>query len=154
MKTSPVEAMAYSYNRTAFRSATTGSLPLLVRAYAMLVTLELSLKEVLPARGLNCPRNHDVPEMLRRLSGTLPGPHKANLRSLALSLRSTISYLWCEDGSGNPCHVPAAGYPNMRYLRHVQDWPASASSDADVSALVTLSSQIAHAIGRSTGVTP
>lgn len=146
--------MTYSYNRTAFRSATTSALPLLVRAYATLVTLELSLKDELPARGLKCPRNHDVPEMLKRLSGTLPGPHKANLRSLAVSLRSTISYLWCEDLSGNPGRVPAAVYPNIRYLRHVQDWPMSASSDADVTALVTLSSKIAHAIGRSTGVTP
>lgn len=146
--------MAYSYNRTAFRSATTSTFPLLLRAYAMLVTLELSLKEILPARSLNCPRNHDVPEMLRRLSTTLPGAHKANLKSLSVALRSAISYLWCEDVSGNPSHVPASVYPNIRYLRHVQDWPASASSEADVTALVTLSSQIAHAIRRSTGVTP
>lgn len=146
--------MAYSYNRTAFRSATTSTLPLLVRAYAMLVTLELSLKEMLPARGLNCPRNHDVPEMLRRLSTTLPGAQKANLKSLSLALRSTISYLWCEDVSGNPTHVPASVYPYIRYLRHVQDWQVSASSEADVTALVRLSSQIAHAIGRSTGIMP
>lgn len=146
--------MSYSYNRTAFRSATTSTLPPLVRAYAMLVTLELSLKEALPKRGLNCPRNHDVPEMLRRLSTTLSGAQKANLKSLSVALRSTISYLWCDDVSGNPSRVAASAYPNIRYLRHVQDWPASASSEADVTALVTLSSQIAHAIGRSTGVTP
>jgi hypothetical protein len=146
--------MAYSYNRTAFRSAATSTLPPLVRAYATLVTLELRLKEVLPELGFNCPRNHDVPEMLRLLSTTLPGAQKANLKSLSLALRSTISYLWCEDVSGNPRHVAASVYPNMRYLRHVQDWPASASSEADLTALVTLSSQIAHAIGRSTGVTP
>lgn len=146
--------MAYSYNRTAFRSAARSTLPPLVRAYAMLVTLELSLKEVLPGRGLVCPRNHDVPEMLRRLSTTLPGAQKANLKSLSVALRSTISYLWCDDVSGNPSHVAASVYPNIRYLRHVEDWPASASAEADVTALVTLSSQIAHAIGRSTGVTP
>ena len=120
----------------------------------MLVTLELSLKELLPARGLNCPRNHDVPEMLRRLSTTLPGAHKANLKSLSVALRSTISYLWCDDISGNPSHVPASVYPNIRYLRHIQDWEVSSSSEADVTALVTLSSQIAHAVGRSTGITP
>lgn len=146
--------MTDTYNRKAFRSAGVATLSPLVCAYTQLVTLELYLKQAIPSRGLVCPRNHNVPQMINILATKLPVSHSGALKSLSLTLRSKISYLWCDGKDGSPCRIDSAIYPGMRYLRHQEDCSISASSDADLQAVIKISSQISHALNRATGDKP
>jgi hypothetical protein len=145
--------MPYSYNRTAFRAASTvNALSPLLGAYTLLVTLELFLKEYLPQKGLVCPHGHDVPEMLKALGRSLSGPNRSAINGIAVTLSGRLGDLWCEGINGGPLRVQSGKYPNIRYIRHLNDWTEHYSNDADIASVLMVAAQAIHRLNRVTGL--
>lgn len=140
--------MPYTYNRASFCSARSASTPVptLLQAYCAMVCLELFLTDYLPMVGRASLGNHDVPKMLRHLASALPTPTSANVISLSVSLSGQLGALWCEDKGGGPRRVKSTSYPYIRYLRHPADWPDYHSTDAEILSLMSVISQIRHAL--------
>lgn len=111
----------HRFNRAAFFNAD-GSAPLL-RLYARLVALELTLKDDDPT---NYAEGHDVIEMVNKRSDPA-------LTSLATALDTTLRKLWCSDKHGSPKYVNPQKYPDIRYLRHESDYSGT-TTDADLTA--------------------
>ncbi len=102
--------MPHTINRAAFLSARTSGHPLLA-AYCMLVAVELALKDADPTWR----KGHNVPQLLTQQND--PG-----LTSLAAQLESNLQNIPCTIG---PTTVSAPvrkdNYPELRYMRHVDD---------------------------------
>ena len=119
--------MPHTHNRTAFRAAAASNLPSLIRAYCGLVLLELAIKERLgpPNQG------HDLPVMLLRLAQQNK-PQSAALNQQRSDLTNKLSILYATRLDESAGRVRASAYPDLRYLRHVSDWPSEASTDQQI----------------------
>jgi hypothetical protein len=123
--------MPYTHNRTAFRAvASNDQLPPLLRAYCGLVLIELALKERLALPNLG----HDLPRMLQRL-GLQNRPQAAALAKYRSSLCDKLTALHSSRNDNSIGRVRSLAYPDIRYIRHVDDWNADASNDDEVKAL-------------------
>jgi hypothetical protein len=107
----------HRYNRNSF-GAMAGQ-PGLASLYCALVRLEIALKERNGWTG-----NHDVPAMV---SG-------AGEASLAQQLGGLLGRFSCTDAGGDRTMVRRNMYPDLRYVRHVSDFPAdqAAAQDTDL----------------------
>lgn len=95
-----------------------------------MVVVELALKDHLGVANLG----HDLPEMLRRL-GNNNGGLRAALNQHRSDLTNKLAALHASKIDGTAGRVSAQSYPNIRYLRHISDWPMNASTDSDIEAL-------------------
>lgn len=146
--------MTFTYNRSAFRSPVTAPnqpcSPLLC-AYATLVALELFLKDHLTRYVVSVPNSHDVPNLLKTLARHLDKKHSGTISSVASQLSTKLANLWCRGKDGIATPVPSNSYPYMRYLRHDSDWSSSASTDAELNAVLSISKQIMQVLYKATG---
>lgn len=102
--------VAHKYNRTAFLAvADDRSSSMLLRLYSALVAVEFGLKDGQPA-WLG---GHDVPNLLAN----------ANEQSLSAQLQGKLAALRCTSIQGSDTAVRADKYPDLRYLRHENDFP-------------------------------
>jgi len=123
--------MPFTHNRTAFRTvASNDQLPPLLRAYCGLVLVELALKERLAVPNLG----HDLPAMLQRL-GQQNRPQAAALIKYRSALSDKLAALHTTRIDNSRGRVRSQAYPDLRYIRHVDDWNADASSDDEIKAL-------------------
>jgi hypothetical protein len=102
-------------------SASSGAL--LTQLYGALVTLELLAKDHLVATTGSWPKGHDVCVMLVTIDGTLTAP--------CTQLKSNLERLICTNLTGSEATVRASQYPDVRYLRHIADFPAWPLSSDD-----------------------
>ena len=146
--------MGFTYNRAAFRApilSPGAPCPALLGAYVSLVAIEIFLKEYLLLYVPKVPATHDVPKMLKMLATHVGAKHSGAFTSMSTQLSTRLANLWCAAKDGNPCAVPSANYPYMRYVRHSSDWGSSASNDSDINEVLVVSSQIIHTILKATG---
>lgn len=115
----------HKFNRAVFFNVD-GSSPLL-RLYARLVALELTLKDEDPS---NYARRHNVVQMVKDLSSKL-GAGAAAMANLADGLDRALAALHCTAKNGTAAQVSSAVYPGVRYLRHERDFPG-ATTDTDL----------------------
>lgn len=97
----------------------------LLRLYARLVALELTLKDYDSA---NRAKEHDVVGMVGKLTGL---PDISSLSALATALNTALQVLRCTLKSGAVGPVNPKIYPGLRYLRHEADFPGE-TKDADL----------------------
>jgi hypothetical protein len=119
--------MPLTQNKKAFQAATAAGLPALIRVYSGLVLLELALKEHLSIPNLG----HDVPEMLRRLAQQKK-PQAAALNQQRSDLTNKLSALFTTRIDDSIGRVRPDKYPDLRYLRHIEDFSANASSEKEL----------------------
>jgi hypothetical protein len=93
----------------------------LLRLYARLVALELTLKD---EDAANYRRGHDVVAMVQDRGDT-------TLSALATALNTALAALHCTSRSGSGVPVVPSKYPDVRYLRHVSDFPGT-TTDTDL----------------------
>ena len=128
--------MPYVYNRGAFKAGSDNALPILLRTYCALVTLELGLKDYLGLTDSPGNGGHDLPDLLnqvKRVDSRLVG----SINSFQTQLRNRLSSVRCQGKAGEAQSVPARSYPHLRYVRHQQDWAADFSSNAQLHAVHT-----------------
>jgi len=130
-------------NITSFLSANISIYPLL-SAYGQLAALELALKDYFNVQKNQWQGGHDVPQLLADLldSGTI---------SLSTQLRTKISSIPCTDNKGNHSQIRPDKYPDLRYVRHKNDFFTHGVSDKELEGLVLLIKQIISAV-RNLGV--
>lgn len=125
--------MAHKYPRNAFLTLGTGhGQPTIARLYAVLVAMELALKDAARAVSGNWTSGHDVPTMMSKFDA-----------ALGTTLGNALSQLRCTDQNGNCASVLSKTYPHIRYLRHETDFPPppDSSSDGDVETALNIAIQ-------------
>lgn len=126
--------MSFGYNATSFRNACeSDSISSLIRAYCGLVLIELAIKDVLHCHGLK----HDLQRMLQRLGQDHP-PAKTNRAALTAQtsqLSNLLSALPCQSVANLATKVRPSAFPDLRYVRHEQDWATNSCSDMDLEKL-------------------
>jgi len=95
-------------------NAPTGAL--LAQLYGILVSLELISKDCIQSSNQQWTAGHDVCVMLVIVESTLSAS--------CAQLKANLERLHCTDRYGNEANVTASSYPDIRYLRHVDDTPA------------------------------
>ena len=119
------------HNRTAFRSvAIDATMPILARVYCSLVLIELALKDRLAHPNLG----HDIPAMLQRLAQN-NSPHRAALNQYRSELTNKLGVLHTTRVDNSHGRVRSSTYPDLRYLRHRDDWTVDSSTNAELDAL-------------------
>jgi hypothetical protein len=126
--------MAYTYNRAAFHGGCINSLPILLRTYCALVSLELGLKDHLGLTESPDNGGHDLPDLLNQLKQSHQHM-RGQLNTFQTQLRDRLSQIRCQGRRGSAGSVPASSYPHLRYMRHGQDWPADCSTEAQLFAV-------------------
>jgi len=117
--------MAHARNRAAFANLD-GKEPGF-RLYCSLVALELCLKDATPT---HIRLRHQVGNMIRE-----SWPKESAIQAALLAFEHTLGALVCTGPRGTPLHVRSDAYPDLRYLRHSEDFQgnhASSSSQASV----------------------
>lgn len=112
--------MPHNYNRTAFQSGSTAASPLLA-LYCSLVDLELALK------------NHFWGTGWRRGHLLIAWVTEVGEAALATNLDNCLAALHCTTLTGGQSIVSGNSYPDLRYLRHDNDF-AGTSTDAQLQA--------------------
>jgi hypothetical protein len=136
------------FNRKAFRSvASDANSPVLVRTYCALVLMELALKEHLGVPNLS----HNLPDMLRRLA-TNHRPARAAINQQRSDLMNKLSVLYAQGVDNSIGMVRAASYPDLRYVRHVEDWGNSACTNDQLNALRVCVDRIRYFLKSNLGV--
>jgi hypothetical protein len=128
--------MSYGYNRNAFQAGCSGGLPLLLRTYCALVSLELNLKDFLGLVESSDNGGHDLPWLLGQVKARQPAL-SASINSIQTQLRHRLSEIRCQGRAGVAQSIPAQSYPHLRYMRHRNDWPIDSSTDAHLNAVHT-----------------
>lgn len=118
--------MPHAYNRQSFMAASNCGKPLL-EVYAKLVVVELALKD----HSVEWCRGHDIPGMLTTLASAVDG-----INSLSMQLTTALNRQPCTDKGGTASTVSASRYPDLRYLRHEDDFGAGMAKDSDLLQLV------------------
>jgi hypothetical protein len=108
--------MPHSYNRAAFELGRASANELL-SLYCSLVSIELALKD----RATSWMRGH-------MLAQWLTGEADPGLTSLTQQLASNLSQLRCTDRLGGASGVNLDAYPDLRYLRHENDFPGESTA--------------------------
>lgn len=122
----------HRFNRAIFFTVD-GAAPLL-RLYARLIALELTLKDENPD---NYQRAHDVVQMVQDRGD-------AALTTLAYALNAALGALHCTNRTGGTAKVSPKIYPGIRYLLHENDYPGT-TKDADLAlALLALEDLLAE----------
>jgi len=134
--------MPNAYNRTAFHSAVIDkNNHVLVRTYCALILIELALKDEIGSLNLR----HDIPSMLQQLGSN---PRNRNCRAALNKYRSELanqlSLLRTQTVNNSSGFVRSNAFPDLRYVRHTQDWSADASTDAEIEALRVCVDKIRH----------
>jgi hypothetical protein len=136
--------MQHSINRAAFRDAAI-SRPFF-RLYTLLVSIEIALKDAIrPWRP-----GHDLDGLLH-LAITDP-LRQAAVRSAATTLWRCIAQLKCTARDGSTVRVNPSQYPDLRYVRHIQDFP-DGSIDSNITTALNAATQLLEELKRA-GVTP
>ncbi len=115
--------MPHNYNRTAFASGinNANANPLL-SLYCSLVVLELAIKDYLyTTNGGTWVTGHKIILWLDDL----------NESSLSRQLSTALSTLYCTAVNGSEVSVCPHKYPDIRYLRHGNDFPGK-STDTQI----------------------
>lgn len=134
--------MSYGYNRAAFKAVRIqAGLPPLVVSYCSLVVAELALKEHLGLINTAAHCGHDLPNLLDRLRPSTGGARKS-LAAMKTQFRHKLARLRCQTRSGTPGFVLEQNYPDLRYIRHTEDWPGDSSSDEEVRQLKTMTDRL------------
>lgn len=115
-------AMPHQYNRNAFQSVVAGS-SLLLRLYCSLVGLELAIKDHFNSGGWRA--GHRIADWVAELGEA----------ALAVQLTTRLAALQCTSRDGSAAPVAANTYPDVRYLRHVTDFPGTSTDTAIEDAL-------------------
>jgi hypothetical protein len=135
--------MPSTYNLTSFRTVCEdATAPSLVRAYCGLMVIELAVKDLLNCHGLK----HDLQRMLQLL-GRDHEPAKQNraaLNSLTSQLSNLLSALPCQSISNTVTAVRPAAFPDLRYVRHEDDWRSNFCLDNDLETLRRHIDQLRH----------
>lgn len=132
--------MPYAYNRTAFASGRTSAASLLA-IYSTLVVLELGLKEHLGVHGNGA--GHDLGVMLKKAIS--PSDSKYWIATARLAqLRTCLGSLKCNRKDGTANLVRHQAYPDLRYVRHGQDWPNDSSTDLQLAQARQAANRLLH----------
>ncbi len=120
--------------------------------YTRLFAVELTLKD---HASWKTRYSHNLDDMITdAVAKTAPG-NAANFAGLIAALRSEIGRCWCSDRGGAPTLVRLEAYPELRYLRHAQDFPnPPASSDADIQRALTQADAIIKELNKVGITTP
>ena len=116
--------MPHDYNKEAFGRIGNDSNNPLCAVYCSLVVLELAIKD-----HFYTPGNPDSWKTGHRIIHWLTD--NLNESSLGTQLDNKLAALCCTDKNGNETMVDANKYPDLRYLRHEQDF-AGTSTDAEL----------------------
>jgi hypothetical protein len=110
--------MPHQYNRLAFQAGMAGANALL-SLYCSLVDLELALKDHFQPTGWR--GGHRVIDWIDELGEA----------ALAVQLMDRLGRLQCTARNGTQAFVHGNLYPDLRYLRHSNDWQG-ASTDVQL----------------------
>ncbi|WPC05958.1 hypothetical protein SBP02_04185 [Pseudomonas benzenivorans] len=117
--------MRLSYNKDAFQNNNKLSI-----IYQKLIKIELELKEILyPIKQHDF--SHDILTALNRACARKPSHIRAWSSSGSARLKTALGSLWCYGRDGSALSVDSQNYPNIRYIRHVNDHPGSLESVSD-----------------------
>jgi hypothetical protein len=113
--------MPHDYNKEAFGRIGNDSSNPLCAVYCSLVVLELAIKDYFytPDNANSWKTGHSIVQWLTNLDES----------SLGSQLENKLFALRCTDINGDEARVKANKYPDLRYLRHEQDFPGT-STDA------------------------
>lgn len=111
--------MRHSYNQQSFQIGASNSSNPLLCLYCSLVVLELSIKDHLHQSG-SWRKGHSIIDWLTNELGET---------SLGTQLDSKLSALYCTCRDGTEVNVEANRYPDIRYLRHENDFPGKSTDD-------------------------
>ncbi len=140
--------MPSNYNRAAFRAVVMNeNNHVLARAYCALILIELALKDEIGLPNLG----HDVPSMLQIL-GRSHHNCRAALNQQRSDLNNKLSLLRVQTVSNSPGFVRAGAFPDLRYLRHTQDWATDASTDAEIDSLRACVDKIRYFLRHNVGL--
>lgn len=114
--------MPHDYNKEAFRRIGNDSSNPLCAVYCSLVVLELAIKDHFYAQ-VNPGSWKTGHRIIDWLTSDL------NESSLGNQLDNKLAALHCTDRNGDQAMVSPNRYPDLRYLRHEQDFPGT-STDA------------------------
>jgi hypothetical protein len=109
--------MPHSYNQQSFQIGASNSSNPLLCLYCSLVVLELSIKDHLYKSG-SWRKGHRIIDWLTTDLGET---------SLGTQLDSKLSALCCTCINGTEVNVSADRYPDIRYLRHENDFPGKST---------------------------
>ena len=116
--------MPHDYNKEAFRRIGNDSSNPLGAVYCSLVVLELAIKDhfYTPGNANSWKTGHRIIDWLTTDLGE---------SSLGPQLKNELFTLHCTDKNGNEANVDANKYPDLRYLRHEQDFPGTSTDEQD-----------------------
>ncbi len=135
--------MEHRFNRRAFGTVDRSATNPLLESYAVLVAVELALKDALWSADGQWRKLHGVAKFAQDLidsahaQATPPVVYERNwkrLQDASIALKEKLSRLVCTDKKGNLSLV-GDQFPNVRYLRHEDDFPADFSTSTDVEEL-------------------
>jgi hypothetical protein len=109
--------MPHSYNQQSFQIGASNSSNPLLCLYCSLVVLELSIKDHFYRSG-SWRTGHNIIDWLTTDLGET---------SLGTQLDSKLSALYCTYKDGTEVNVVANRYPDIRYLRHENDFPGKST---------------------------
>lgn len=126
--------MPHHYNRAAFQTGTVGT-NVLLSLYCSFVALELGLKDHFQAGGWRS--GHSIIDWVTELGEA----------ALAVQLGNRLAQLQCTAKDGTRAPLDGNKYPDLRYLRHQDDW-VGASTDADLRDALSILDDIRLALRR------
>ncbi len=113
--------MPHSYNQQSFKTGASDSSNPLLCLYCSLIVLELSIKDHFHRSGSGSWKTgHNIIDWLTNELGET---------SLGTQLDSKLSALYCTCRDGTEVNVVANRYPDIRYLRHENDFPGKSTDD-------------------------
>ena len=112
--------MPHDYNKEAFGRIGNDSSNPLCAVYCSLVVLELAIKDYLHQKDNQWKNGHRIIDWLT---------HDLQESSLGVQLQDELAKLYCTDKNGNGTMIDANKYPDLRYLRHEQDFPGTSTDD-------------------------
>ncbi|MFQ4139253.1 hypothetical protein PGN35_023355 [Nodosilinea sp. PGN35] len=110
--------MLHNYNQNAFQVGAASSDTPLLCLYCSLVVLELSIKDYLYHQSGLWKRGHCIVDWLT---------HELGETSLGVQLQDKLANLSCTYKDGSEVPIDANRYPDLRYLRHEDDFPGKST---------------------------
>nr|WP_158683657.1 hypothetical protein [Pseudomonas palleroniana] len=101
----------------------------LVESYCRLIAIELRLADIKPLKS------HHIINKLQNLSQSTAGsPHSGALSSRISELTTAFNNIYVESIKGTGT-LSLASYPNVRYTRFTDDWPADITDHSKITDL-------------------
>jgi hypothetical protein len=136
--------VAHIQNITEFKKAFSCGSDL-VESYCRLIAIELKLSDIRPLKS------HDIINKLQNLSKSAAGgPYSGALSSRISELTTAFNNIYVESTKGTGT-LSLASYPNVRYIRFINDWPSHItdhSKVADLNNVVKSTLQTLKALGK------